>query len=117
MQEEEEIIIPEYKTIYRNNKTSHCGGTIITVKDNVKTITMQVKQETEVGQTLWILLNNKKNKLKVEVIYAPQEGVTPNKELKKLYTSITEEIIKAKEEDQQSIIIGDFNAKIGDRIK
>ena len=28
-----------------------------------------------------------------------------------------EEIIKAKEEDQQSIITGDFNAKIGDRIK
>ena len=42
--------------------------------------------------------------------------MTPNKELKKLYTSITEEIIKAKEEDQQSIII-DFNAKIGDRIE
>ena len=51
------------------------------------------------------------------MIYAPQEGVTPNKELEKLYTSTTEEIIKAKEEDQQSIIIGDFNAKIGDRIK
>ena len=55
--------------------------------------------------------------MKVGVIYAPQEGVTQNKELKKLYTSITEEIIKAKEEHQQSIIIGDFNAKIGDRIK
>ena len=51
------------------------------------------------------------------MIYAPQEGVTPNKELTKLYTSITEEIIRAKEEDQQSIIIGDFNAKLGDRIK
>ena len=50
------------------------------------------------------------------MIYAPQEGVTPNKELKKLYTSITEEIIKAKAENQ-SIIIGDVNAKIGDRIK
>ena len=56
-------------------------------------------------------------KIKVGVIYAPQEGVTPNKELKKLYTSITKEIIKAKEEDQQSIIMRDFNAKIGDRIK
>ena len=78
---------------------------------------MQVKQKTEVGQTLWILLNNQKKKIKVGVIYAPQEGVTANKELKKLYTSITEEIIKAKEENQQSIIIGVFNAKIGDRIK
>ena len=50
-------------------------------------------------------------------VYAPQERATPNKELKKLYRSITEEIIKAKEEDQQSIIIGNFKAKIGDRIK
>ena len=51
------------------------------------------------------------------MIYAPQEGLTPNKEFKKLYTAITIEIIKVKEEDQQSIIIGDFNANIGDRIK
>ena len=115
MQEEEEITIPGYETIYRNDKTSNSGGILIAVKDTLKTITMQVKQETEVGQ---ILLNNqkKKKKIKVGVIYAPQEGVTPNKELKKLYTSITEEIIKAKEENQ-SIIIGDVNAKIGDRIK
>ena len=56
-------------------------------------------------------------KIKVGVIYTSQEGVTPNKELKKLYTSITKEIIKAKEENQQSIIMEDFNAKIGDRIK
>ena len=116
MQEEEKITIPGYETIYRNDKTSNSGGILIAVKDTLKTITMQVKQETEVGQ---ILLNNqkKKKKIKVGVIYAPQEGVTPNKELKKLYTSITEEIIKAKEENQQSIIIGVFNAKIGDRIK
>ena len=49
--------------------------------------------------------------------HPPQEVVTPNKKLKKLYTSITEEIMKAKEEDQQSVITGDFNPKIGDRIK
>ena len=34
-----------------------------------------------------------------------------------MYKSTTEEIIKVKEENQQSIIIGDFNAKIGYRIK
>ena len=50
------------------------------------------------------------------MIYAPQEGVT-HKELKKLHSSITEEIIKAKGEDQISIIIGEYNAKIGNRIK
>ena len=44
------------------------------------------------------------------MIYAPQENVT-HKELKKLYLSLTEEITKAKEEDQQSIIIGEYIAK------
>ena len=67
---------------------------------------MQVKQETEVGQILWILLNNQKNKIKVAVIYAQHEVVTPNKKFKKLYISITEEIITPKE-DQQPILIGD----------
>ena len=116
MQEEEEITTPGYETIYRNDKTSNSGGILIAVKDTLKTTTMQVKQETDVGQILWILLNNQKKKIKVGVIYAPQEGVTPNKELKKLHTSITEEIIKAKEEDQQSIITGYFNSEIGDSI-
>ena len=60
MQEEEEMRIPGYETIYWNDKTSNGGGIIIAVKDTVKTITMQVKEETEVQQTLWILLNNKK---------------------------------------------------------
>ena len=64
------------------DKTSNSGGIIIAVKDTMKTITMQAKQETEVGQTLWIVLNNHKRKIEVGVIYAPQEGVTPNKELK-----------------------------------
>ena len=71
MQEEEEIIIPRYGTIYRNDKTSNSGGIIIAVKDTMKKITMQVKQETEVGQTLRILLNNQKKKIKAGVIYAP----------------------------------------------
>ena len=48
MQEEEEIRIPQYETIYWNAKTSNSGGIIIAVKDTVKIITMQVKQETEV---------------------------------------------------------------------
>ena len=99
-----------------NDKTLNSGGIIIGVKGTMKTITMQLEQETEVGQT-WVLLNNQKNKIKVGVIYVPQESVTSNKELKKLCTSVMEEIIKIKEEDKQSIVIGDFNAKIGDRIK
>ena len=45
----------------------------------METKTIQVKQEVEEKKTLWILLNNQKKKRKLGVIYAPYEGVTPNK--------------------------------------
>ena len=41
---------PGYETIYRNYKTWNSGGIMIAVKDTLKTITMQVKQKTEVGR-------------------------------------------------------------------
>ena len=69
IQEEEKITIG-YKIIYRNYKTSNSGGIIIAVKDAIKTITIQVMQESQVGQTLWILLNNQKKKINVRVIHA-----------------------------------------------
>lgn len=62
MPEEVKITISGYETIYRNDETSNSEGIITAVKDTMKTITMQLKQETEVGQTLWTLLNNKKKK-------------------------------------------------------
>ena len=96
MQVEEEITIPAYETIHRNNKALNSGGIIIAVKDKKKIITMPVKQGAEVGQTLWILLNNQKKKRKVGAIYEPQKGVTANKELKTLYTSIIEKNHKSK---------------------
>ena len=41
-------------------------------------------------------MNNKKIIIKVGVIYAPQENVTPVRELKKMYESITKEIQEAR---------------------
>ena len=64
MQEKQEIAITGYETIYRNDKTSNSGGILIAVEDTLKTITMKVKEKTEIGQTLWILLNNQKKENK-----------------------------------------------------
>ena len=36
MQEEEEIRLPGYESIYQNDKTSNNGGILIAVKDTVK---------------------------------------------------------------------------------
>ena len=37
------------------------------------------------SQSLWILLTNAKKKIRIGVIYAPQENLTPNNELKLMY--------------------------------
>ena len=73
---------------------------MIAVKDAMKRI-KQIKQDREEGQTLQIILNNWKKERKAGMIYAPQEGVTPDRELKQLYTSTSEEMKKAKAEDEQ----------------
>ena len=51
------------------------------------------------------------------VIYGPQENVTPNSELKKLYEIISDQVHIRKQKNQQMIVLGDFNAKIGNYIK
>ena len=113
---EEQIQIPGYK-IFRNDGTNNSRGILIAIKEKLKTIVVEVNREEEIGQTLWVLLNNQKTQVRMGVIYGPQENVTPNSELKKLYESISDQVDIGKENNQQIIILGDFNAKIGNYIK
>ena len=113
---EEQIQIPGYK-IFRNDGTNSSRGILIAIKEKLKTTVVEVNREEEIGQTLWVLLNNQKTQVRMGVIYGPQENVTPNSELKKLYESISDQADIGKENNQQIIILGDFNAKIGNYIK
>ena len=117
MQKEEEIQISSYSLVYRNDRSANSGGILIEVRDNIKNISLELTQENKVGQSLWILLTNTKKKIRIGVIYAPQENVTPNNELKLMYEDIREQIKIGKEEKQQILIIGDFNAKIGEAVE
>ena len=117
MQKEKEIQIPCYSLVYRNDRSANSGGILIGVRDNIKNISLELKQENKVGQSLWILLTNTKKKIRIGVIYAPQENVTPNNELKLMYEDTREQIKIGKEEKQQILIIGDFNAKIGEAVE
>ena len=83
----------------------------------MQNISLELTQENKVGQSLWILRTNTKKKNRTGVIYAPQENVTPNNELKLMYEDIREQIKTEKEEKQQILIIGDFNDKIGEAIE
>ena len=51
------------------------------------------------------------------VIYAQQENVASNNELKVMYNNISKQISIAQEERQQVLILGDFNAKVGTYIE
>ena len=62
-------------------------------------------------------LKNTKKTIRMGLIYAPQENVTPSNELKLMYEDIREQIKIGKEEKQQIIITGDFNAEIGEEIE
>ena len=68
-------------------------------------------------QNYWILVTNTTKKIRVGVIYAPQENVTPNNQLKIMYEDIREQIKIGKEEKQQTLFLGDFNVKIGAAIE
>ena len=117
MQKEEEIQISGYSLVYRNDRSANSGGILIGVRDNIKNNSLELTQENKVGQSLWILLTNTNKKIRIGIIYAPQENVTPNNELKLIYEDIREQIKIGKEEKQQILIIGDFNAKIGEAVE
>ena len=97
-QKEEEIRIPGYSQIFHNDRPGNSGGIMLVVKENIITVTSEVAQEKEIGQSLWILLDNKRRKVRIGVIYAPQENVTSNNELKVMYNNISKRTSIAQEE-------------------
>ena len=54
---------------------------------------------------------------RVGVIYAPQESRTKMDELKMMYQQVNEQIEEGKTNQQQIIVIGDFNCKVGEEIE
>ena len=60
MQKEEEIQMPGYSRVYRNDRSAKSAGILIGVRDNIKNISLELTQENNVGQSLWILVTNTK---------------------------------------------------------
>ena len=83
---------------------------MLAVKENIRTVTSEVAQESETGKILWILVHSNRSKIRIGVIYAPHENVTLNKELKIMYNNIRKQFSIVQEERQQVLIFGNFNA-------
>ena len=65
---DEDIKIDGYSKLFFNNNTSDSGGILIGVKDVLRNITTEVHRFNEVGQSLWITLDNNKVSLRVGVM-------------------------------------------------
>ena len=90
---------------------------MLAVKENIKTVTLEVTQETKIGQSLWILKDISRSKIRIRVSYDQRENVTSNNKLKIMYDDISKQIAIAQQVRQQVLILGDFNVKIGTYIE
>ena len=100
--------------IFRNDRNEDGGGVMIAVRKELKFITVEVKKTSEHVESLWILMNNKKVKLKLGVVYFPQEQ---DQNLKEIYKIIKEQVRESGKNDESVMILGDFNSKIGKDIE
>ena len=62
MQKEEEIQIPGYSLVYRNDRSANSGGILIGVRDNIKNISLELTQENKVSQKSLDLTHKYKEK-------------------------------------------------------
>ena len=68
-------------------------------------------------ESLWIVVGNEDKKLRIGIIYNPQESTTSKKELENIYCRINQEISESKNKEQKLLLMGDFNSKVGNIIK
>ena len=93
MQKEEGIQIPGYSLVSHNGRSANSRWTLIWVRDNIKNISLELR-------SMWILVTKIRKKIRVGVIYRPQENDIPNNQFKIIYEDIREQIKIGKEEKQ-----------------
>ena len=99
------------------NRKKEGGGILMAIRKELYGSTIIVDMEEKDGDMIWIVIDNHIIKIRIGVIYAPQESRTMISLLKKMYNKITRHVQAAKDNNQNVLIVGDFNAKIGREIK
>ena len=80
----EKINIEGYE-LYRNDRDNFGGGIMIGVKIELYNICTVVKKSRNIGEMLWIAIDNERIKVRLGAVYAPQESRTSKESLKKMY--------------------------------
>ena len=115
LEENDQIEIEGYKMI-RNDRNKEGGGILFAVKREFEGVTVEVNRENKTEESLWIVLGSR-DKVRIGLVYAPQESRTQKKHLEAMYDRIKKEVQRAKANKEKIIIMGDLNCKIGEKIK
>ena len=110
--ENDAIELKNYEII-RNDREAGGGGVLIAIKKEMKSIVIEDGTCKETTDTLWISIYNKKEDIRLGVIYNPQESKTTKEDLNKLYKNIEKQVQATIHSKQKLLILGDFNCKIG----
>lgn len=108
---EEDMNLEGY-TIIRNDRSEKGGGILIAYKENIKNIVTELEMSIEHYEGTWIEINNGVGKIRIGLVYFPQENESKAR-ITKAYTALSEHISQNKERCDEILVIGDFNAKIG----
>ena len=103
--------------IKRVDRESGGGGVLIAYKRCLENVMMVVREEKRKEEMLWIKVDNGKMKMRIGIVYMPQENETKLEEIKEIYSKIEEEIMKADDNNEVVVLMGDLNCKIGNHIE
>ena len=92
-------------------------NSILTICRAVKCHKTAIFRAEFLNMSIWVVIDNSRVKLRVGVVYAPQESRTSKEILKNMFSKIEDQIQQAKERQQNVLLMGDFNCKIGNEIK
>ena len=113
MKDGEMVDIEGYMIDRVDRKEREGGGVMLAYKESLRNIITIIKEETENCEILWVKIDNGKTKLKIAVVYMPQENKIKKKDLKDIYKKIEMEVMLARNNKESVLIMGDFNCKVG----
>ena len=115
--EEEKVEIEDYEIMY-NSKREGKMGTLIGIHKMLVGKSVILEKISEEYEAFWIQCSNNNNiKMRIGNIYAPQENRTKKSIINKMYSNIKKHSNEAKKLGEKILVVGDFNAKIGEYIQ
>ena len=114
MDDSNSLELEGYATPFKNNRNVEGGGVLLAVRKELEHVTTEVKRTKEAMESLWIVINNTKIRIRIGVVYFPQEQ---DQNLKEIYSIIKEQLDEAGKKGESFLLLGDFNCKVGEIVK